>query len=811
MRKLFLLIAIAHFFAGVSAAPVKPRVVVMSDFPPLDVIPGGANYGPAEKRSDPDDVQSMIRFLLYGNDFDIDGLIASAGTVANVASKQGILDILYLYDRIDENLRRHDSQYPTAAKLRSVTWEGRSGTYGRPAKEILGVGMDSMASDAIIALVDRADPRPVWFCAWGGSRELAQAIWKVQATRTPAELERFLAKVRLYLIAKQDGSAQWLLDSFPNLFIILSETSFQGMFNRAKGADVRLSDLAWLNEHIRKGHGVLGAMYPECAWDIETPGVTEGDSPSFLHLASSVRGLNDAERPDQPGWGGQFIRRDASRNHWYDHPAGPETVWRWRARVQEDFARRADWMRDPPLGAAKAEDRYRVIILTDMTHDDGNSLIRYLYYTPHFDTEAIIVTPQLPDYRHDSELPWNKAQTILDAYRAERDQLIKHDPRFPTHADLARVTKKGRGALPIIWLTETGTFSGDIAGRRVTNSWGKIQFQDWIGEGVNPNGEPKDSEGSEWLRQVFEREDDRPIFIQCWGGPITLAQALFRYQQHNSPDKLRALLDKLILYSIHLQDITFDYFIDLDEVRKSKCAHLGETRSSYQGERLSPRTLAFDMGHFWKYLKAMDPAKVQGHGPMSRLYDGGGEGDTPAFLYLVSAVLGLNDPQDPTQGSWGNMFYPMGIPFPNGYYDTCRGAQSELERWIADAGSSFLGRLQWAIKEPGAVNHPPTAVVNGQAGNQMIRLQAEPGSQLTLDASMSSDSDGNALRFRWFHYAQAGTYNREIRLARPEEARQLFAVPPDLGKKQIHLVLELRDDGLPALVSYRRVIIQAGE
>ena len=63
------------------------RVIISSDFPPLDVIPGGAGYGPAEKRSDPDDIQSMVRFLLYANEFDMEGLIASSGTFANVANK----------------------------------------------------------------------------------------------------------------------------------------------------------------------------------------------------------------------------------------------------------------------------------------------------------------------------------------------------------------------------------------------------------------------------------------------------------------------------------------------------------------------------------------------------------------------------------------------------------------------------------------------------------------------------------------------------------------------------------------------------
>jgi hypothetical protein len=326
----------------------KPRVVISTDFPPLDVIPGGARLGPDHLRSDPDDIQSMIRFLLYANELKVEGLIATSATVANFACKQGILDLLYLYDRIDENLGRHDPAYPTANELRSVTWLGQSKSYARPAMEIIGPDKDSEASDAIISLVDdTSNPSPVWFLFWGGSRELAQAIWKVRETRGNSELEEFLAKIRVYLIALQDGTGQWLMEEFPNLFIIYSEANWRGMFYNAPDSDESLANLEWLNRNVRWGNGLLAAFYPEMAWFTEWRGVVEGDSPSFLHLVSGISGINNPEDPGQPGWGGQFIRAHPDRNQWIDHPDGQKTIWRWRADVQEDFARRAKWMRDP--------------------------------------------------------------------------------------------------------------------------------------------------------------------------------------------------------------------------------------------------------------------------------------------------------------------------------------------------------------------------------------------------------------------------------------------------------------------------------
>ncbi|HTN40876.1 MAG TPA: DUF1593 domain-containing protein [Asticcacaulis sp.] len=338
------------------AGPDRPRVIVTSDFPPLNVIPVKAckPTDPKPQCSDPDDVQSMVRFLLYANDFDVEALIASSGTFANVANKQSILDMLDKYDEVDENLRRHDPRYPTAAQLRAVTWQGEDGSIGtadfaggkyRAIDTLVGSDHDTEASNAIIAAIDKPDPGPVWILAWGGSREAAQAIWKVNHSRSPAEAAAFMSKIRLYIIAKQDYTADWLLDTYPDLFIILSEKNYMGMFWNMPGADTIVSDADWMETHIRQGHGALGAAYPRSGWDPSVPGVWEGDTPAFLYVLSGVRGVSDPEKPDMGSWGGKFVRPDASRNHWFDDPAGAETVYKWRPQVQADFAERTDWMR----------------------------------------------------------------------------------------------------------------------------------------------------------------------------------------------------------------------------------------------------------------------------------------------------------------------------------------------------------------------------------------------------------------------------------------------------------------------------------
>ena len=68
----------------------KLRVIISSDFPPIGVVKSGL-FVPKNKKSDPDDMQSMVRFLLYANEFDVEGLVASAGTFAMIADKNNIL------------------------------------------------------------------------------------------------------------------------------------------------------------------------------------------------------------------------------------------------------------------------------------------------------------------------------------------------------------------------------------------------------------------------------------------------------------------------------------------------------------------------------------------------------------------------------------------------------------------------------------------------------------------------------------------------------------------------------------------------
>ena len=190
----------------------------------------------------------------------------------------------------------------------------------------------------------------LWISVWGGPREVAQAIWKVKNTRSEAELKAFIGKLRVFFIACQDASHEWLMTEFPDLFIIESRKTYQGMF----GSDSR----AWAEENIIKNHGPLGAIYPPKA--VAGPGVIEGDTPAFLYLVSANRGLNDPEDPTQPSWGGQY-KRKPNTNHYVDGP-GHRASPNGARTIRKNF-------RNEPTGCCRESERGFCLKGNNMRHN----------------------------------------------------------------------------------------------------------------------------------------------------------------------------------------------------------------------------------------------------------------------------------------------------------------------------------------------------------------------------------------------------------------------------------------------------------
>ena len=101
----------------------------------------------------------------------------------------------------------------------------------------------------------------------GGANTLAQALTQVRGTRTPAELERFVSKLRVYAISDQDDAGAWIRREFPALhyigipstqdgaeYYLATWTGISGdrFYRNAPGADFTTFSDAWVDANIRK-------------------------------------------------------------------------------------------------------------------------------------------------------------------------------------------------------------------------------------------------------------------------------------------------------------------------------------------------------------------------------------------------------------------------------------------------------------------------------------------------------------------------------------------------------------------------------
>jgi hypothetical protein len=347
LRRHFLYV-FAALFAGSLAAraadtkpAARPRVVVLTDI-----------------SNEPDDEMSLVRFLVYANEFDVEGLIATTSVwLRDQVRPDLIRRAVKAYGQVQPNLARHAAGFPPAARLLKVVAAGPP-VFGTPRDKD---GKLSSGAERLIAAADRDDPRPLWVTIWGGPNTLAEALRHVRKTRQPRAVRAFVARLRAYAISDQDDTGPWLRREFPDLFYIVSPSTVDGKeyhratwtgisgdrrYKNCPGADFTTVSEDWLDRHVR-AKGPLGRLYPKMKV------IMEGDTPSFLNLIG-----NGLAAHESPGWGGRYeLRRcyGETRPIWSnsrdtvtgadgkEYTSDQATIWRWRRAFQHDFAARMDW------------------------------------------------------------------------------------------------------------------------------------------------------------------------------------------------------------------------------------------------------------------------------------------------------------------------------------------------------------------------------------------------------------------------------------------------------------------------------------
>jgi hypothetical protein len=380
MHHIFLILTLAAISTScndnfyTSDEPDKPRIIVTSD-------------------GEIDDECSLVRFLLYTNEWDVEGIITSSSQYHwyghHWAGNDWALPYLDAYEKVYPNLIKHDKNYPTPTYLKSVTLLGNVAAEGE---------MDSITpgSEHIVKiLLDDTDDNPIWIQAWGGTNTIARALKTIECEH-PEEMEYVANKLRFFFIWEQDSTYQsyirphWGKYNIPTIicdqFWALAY-QWDKIIPRDK---IDYFKVDWLNSNILEEHGPLCSLYQAYkggddneGWDEGSPKQkgafrSEGDSPAFIHLINT--GLRNIESPDYGGWGGRYI--NVRENTWldpvpilgYEYPEGrwyTKSAWgrvymretypknqndmleyfkpivRWTEALQNDFASRADWCVKP--------------------------------------------------------------------------------------------------------------------------------------------------------------------------------------------------------------------------------------------------------------------------------------------------------------------------------------------------------------------------------------------------------------------------------------------------------------------------------
>jgi hypothetical protein len=434
------------------------------------------------------------------------------------------------------------------------------------------------------------------------------------------------------------------------------------------------------------------------------------------------------------------------------------------------------WLLSVSLGAAQ-EPRVRLVIETDAggDPDDEQSLVRFLVYSNEFDIEGIIANRPVARDRENKNPVRDGlgiVRALINAYGQCHANLVVHDQRFPDAQQLLART---------------------VAGYDDTD------------DGVN------------LVLRAVDASDLRPVWFCNWGtdrgaAESCLKRALDRVLRERGPEGYAKFKSRLRLCSAdkfgeHTTKLEPPFPLWVDTSFPTQQG----VRWYHRFSALTATAGGFDIERDVR----------TGHGPLGPLYPMNTglkqkEGDTMMFLYLLPT--GMNDPNQPTWGSWAGRHglseeHPGKPYFWANQTDAWQGTTNRdntLARWAVHLQNDFRARMNWCIADTfEKANHRPRAVLNGDATGRVIKLTAKNGAAVELSAEGSSDPDGNAFQTSWFVYPEAGTFRGEITLTATDGKSTRLVVPKVEKPETIHVVLQLEDNGEPGLVAYRRAVITA--
>ena len=328
-----------------------------------------------------------------GDDFGFEDVSGPYDAPYRWTGTQWMQRVIDAYEQDYPNLIKHAEGYPTPDYVRSITKIGNIGYEGEMEAPTEG-------SELIRERILDDDPRPLYLQVWGGTNTIARALYDIQQEYqdTPKwpELHRKISRkviitacgeqdpaYRLY-VAEEWPDIQFVktlqMESYAYPWFVMPEGESKDtlhaeyMKREILNGKSHLADgyCTWLDGHRYEGeaedaqfganpnigHEWFGARMLGLPCPDQYDFLSEGDSPTFFALFDwGLRTLEDfsyggiAGRyhkvEDQVNSKGEPLNLwDVSKDLYIDREGSGslrESMWRYVADIQHDFAARVDW------------------------------------------------------------------------------------------------------------------------------------------------------------------------------------------------------------------------------------------------------------------------------------------------------------------------------------------------------------------------------------------------------------------------------------------------------------------------------------
>jgi hypothetical protein len=295
---------------------------------------------------DPDDEQSLVRWLLYTNEWDVEAIIANRASARDGENKNrertglGIVEqLVRAFGQCYPRLVEHDSRYPNPDTLLS--------------RVVAGYDDRNDAVDRLINILDSQDPRPIWYADWGTDRgaatnNLKRALDRLMGERGQDAYAKLKKKLRVFGYPELFGDHATKLDPPFPLLVNTFQPPLDGLrwYHRFSAITAKAGGFD-LQRDVISNHGPLGELYPTNT----THQQKEGDTMTFLSWIPT--GMNDPAKPEWGSWAGRYGLNPESGNQllywanqsdaWQGTTHRDNTLKRWAAALQNDFRARMEW------------------------------------------------------------------------------------------------------------------------------------------------------------------------------------------------------------------------------------------------------------------------------------------------------------------------------------------------------------------------------------------------------------------------------------------------------------------------------------